>query len=332
MNTNEKTSTSKIKIIALVGVTIAALVGFTYFKYSSHTRSTENAYIGAEVIEIAGQVGGRITTLRIKNNQQVNQGDVLFEMDQAPFQIALTRAEANLAAAMQAARQDAAEISVAHAQIKQIEAELANAKNRHSRTKDLIEKNYASQQAADDTLTQTASLQAALQQARAKLEKAMAAPSKINERADVLRAQAEIAQAKLDLAHTKITAARDGLISNMSITAGSLITPGVPLFALIASNSFHVDANFKETELPGIHPGQTVEIEIDMYPGQVFHGKVDSLSGGTGSAFSLLPPQNATGNWVKIAQRVPVKIVFDPSKQTPPLRIGATATVQVHLD
>jgi len=332
MNTNNEITTFKVKMIALVGVTIAALLGFAYFKYSSHTRSTENAYIGADVIEIAGQVGGRITTLRVNNNQQVRQGDVLLEVDAAPFQIALTRAEANLATAMQAARQDAAEVAVARAQIAQIEAELTNALSRHKRTKDLIAKNYASQQAADDTLSQATSLQASLQQARAKLEKALATPSKINERSDVLRAQAEIAQAKLDLAHTKIIAERDGLISNMSITAGSLITPSVPLFALIAANSFHVDANFKETELPGIHPGQTVDIEIDMYPGQVFHGKVDSLSGGTGSAFSLLPPQNATGNWVKIAQRVPVKIVFDQLDPTLPLRIGATATVKVHLD
>lgn len=325
-------SSSKIKRIAFIGVMIAALIGFSYFKYSSHSRSTENAYVGADITEIAGQVGGRITRVHASNNQSVRRGDVLFEVDATPFHIALTRAEANLAAAMQAARQDAAEVAVARAQVAQIEAELSNARSHHNRTKDLIAKNYASQQAADDTLSQVTSLQAALQQARAKLEKALATPSNINERSDVLRARAEIAQAKLDLAHTKIIAEHDGLISNMNITVGSLITPGVPLFALIASNSFHVDANFKETELPGIHPGLAVDIEIDMYPGQILHGKVNSLSGGTGSAFSLLPPQNATGNWVKIAQRVPVKILFDPSQSIPPLRIGATATVNVHLD
>jgi membrane fusion protein (multidrug efflux system) len=102
-----------------------------------------------------------------------------------------------------------------------------------------------------------------------------------------------------------------------------------PLFALIAKDSFHIDANFKETELPGIKPGQKVDIQIDMYPGQHFSGTVESLSGGTGTAFSLLPPQNATGNWVKITQRVPVRIKIAPTDRA--LRIGATATVTVHL-
>ncbi len=105
----------------------------------------------------------------------------------------------------------------------------------------------------------------------------------------------------------------------------------MPLFALIADNSFHIDANYKETELAGIHPGQGVDIQIDMYPGQHFKGTVESLSGGTGTAFSLLPPQNATGNWVKIAQRVPVRIKFAPTDAEHPLRIGATATVSVQL-
>ncbi len=106
---------------------------------------------------------------------------------------------------------------------------------------------------------------------------------------------------------------RTGRLSNVTLTAGSLVAAGQPLFALITDNSFHIDANFKETELHGIHPGQDVDIKIDMYPGQHFKGTVESLSGGTGTAFSLLPPQNATGNWVKIAQRVPVRIKLAPT-------------------
>jgi membrane fusion protein (multidrug efflux system) len=329
---NEKTSKPKVKVFAVVGFLILIALVWAYFKFSAHSRSTENAYIGADVVEISAQVGGRVVLIKVNNNQLVKSGDVLFELDVAPFQIALTRAEANLAAALQTARQDNAEVDVARAQIAQNEAELNNARSQYTRTKNLIEQHFASQQAAEDALSKVTSLQASLQQARAKLEKAQAAPSKLEERADVLRARAEIAQAKLDLAHTKIIAERDGLISNLSLTEGNLVRPATPLFALIEQNSFHVDANFKETELPGIHPGQVVDIEVDMYPGQIFHGKVDSLSGGTGTAFSLLPPQNATGNWVKIAQRVPVKISFDKIAAERPLRIGATATVTVHLD
>jgi len=174
-------------------------------------------------------------------------------------------------------------------------------------------------------------LQASLEQARAKLSKALSAPVKTEERGDVLKAQATIDQAKLDLEHTYLTAAQDGQISNLSLTPGSMVGLGVPLFALIADNSFHIDANFKETELVGIHIGQDVDIKIDMYPGQHFKGTVESLSGGTGTAFSLLPPQNATGNWVKIAQRVPVRIKFAQTDAEHPLRIGATATVSVQL-
>ena len=190
---------------------------------------------------------------------------------------------------------------------------------------------FLTQQAADDTLARVQTLQAALDQARAKLSKALSAPAKTEERGDVLKAQAAIAQAKLDLEHTHITATEDGQISNLTLTAGSLVNAGVPLFALIANNSFHIDANFKETELVGIHPGEDVDIQIDMYPGQHFKGKVESLSGGTGTAFSLLPPQNATGNWVKIAQRVPVRIKFAQTDAEHPLRIGATATISVQL-
>ena len=174
-------------------------------------------------------------------------------------------------------------------------------------------------------------LQAALEQARAKLSKALSVPVKVEERGDVLKAQAAIAQARLDLQNTHVTAAQDGQISNLTLTEGSLVSAGVPLFALIADNSFHIDANFKETELAGIHPGQGVDIEIDMYHGQHFKGTVESISGGTGTAFSLLPPQNATGNWVKIAQRVPVRIKFAPTDAGHPLRIGATASVSVQL-
>jgi membrane fusion protein (multidrug efflux system) len=314
-------------VIVLLSIAIAV-----YIKFSAHTRSTENAYVGADVVQIAAQVGGRVTALLVNDNQMVHKGDVLFEIDPEPFRIALTRAEANLAQAMQNARQDNADAVAARAQITQTEADLINARSHYARAKDMVAKNFASQQTVDDALAKVLSLSAAMQQVQAKLNRALAAPANSDERADVLRAQAEIAQAKLDLAHTKVITGQEGFITNLSLTAGSLVAPGIPLFALIEKNSFHVDANFKETELPGIHPGQVADIEIDMYPGQPFHGKVNSLSGGTGTAFSLLPPQNATGNWVKIAQRVPVKITLDKYDDEHPLRIGATATVTVHLD
>ena len=317
--------------LAIALALLALLGGIAFYHYAGLTRSTENAYINADVVNVAAQVSGRVIDVHVADNQHVRKGDPLFDIDPEPFAIALSRAQADLALAKQAARQDSAEVSVARAQVVQIESDLANARANYARDKELVSQHFLSQQAADDAQTKSQSLQAVLEQARAKLTKALATPQQPDERGDVLKAQAAIEQAKLDLQHTHVTAAQDGQISNLTLTTGSLVAAGEPLFALIASNSFHIDANFKETELPGIHPGQDVDITIDMYPGQHFKGTVESLSGGTGTAFSLLPPQNATGNWVKIAQRVPVRIKFAQMDADHPLRIGATATVTVHL-
>ena len=319
------------KTILLILLAVAVAVGIGFEIYSSYYRSTEDAYISADVIPVAAQVSGRVTRVYVKDNQHVKKGDPLFDIDPDAYRIALERAQANLAQAMQNARQDTAEVAAARAQVEQTSLDLKNAQDNYDRAKRLVASHFLSQQAADDAHTRVQTLQAALQQARANLAKARSVPAKLQKRADVLRAQAEVAQAKLDLSNTHVIARQDGLISHMSLTPGVLVSPGAPQFALIAEDSFHIDANFKETELPGIHPGEKVDIEIDMYPGHVFHGTVESLSGGTGTAFSLLPPQNATGNWVKIAQRVPVRIKFDHIDPDRPLRIGATATVKVHL-
>ena len=319
------------RTFAIAVAFIVLLAGYAYYSYTELTRSTENAYINADVVNVAAQVSGRVTAVHVQNNQHVRKGDPLFDIDPQPFTIALTRAQAELALAMQYARQDDAEVLVAHAQIVQIESDLANAQTSYVRDKELMSRHFLSQQSVDDALTKERSLQAALEQARAKLTKAQAIPKDFNQRGDVLKARAAIAQAELDLEHTHVNAAQDGQISNFSLSAGTLIAAGESLFALIDSNSFYIDANFKETELPGIHPGQDVDISIDMYPGHKFKGTLESISGGTGTAFSLLPAQNATGNWVKIAQRVPVRIKLAPTDADHPLRIGATATVTVNL-
>jgi membrane fusion protein, multidrug efflux system len=326
----ERIKAHKHKIaIALALIALGGILAFTYLY--GRSRSTENAYINADVVNVASLVGGRVVAVHVKENQHVHQGDALFDVDPQPFAIALERAQADLALARQAARQDNAEVAAARAQVEQAESDLANARTVYSRDKELVEQHFLSQQALDDAKTHMQALQASVDQSHAKLTKALSAPVKAEERGDVLKAQAAIDQARLDLEHTHVTAAHDGQISNLSLTAGSLVSVGVPLFALIADNSFHIDANFKETELVGIRPGQDVDIKVDMYPEHPFKGAVESLSGGTGTAFSLLPPQNATGNWVKIAQRVPVRIKFAPTDAEHPLRIGATATVTVLL-
>jgi membrane fusion protein (multidrug efflux system) len=319
------------KSILVVLALIALSGGIAFIYYSGLTRSTDNAYINADVVNVASQVSGRVTAVYIRDNQHVHKGEPLFDIDPEPFEIALSRAQADLALAKQSERQDRAEISVAKAQIAQAESDLANARTSYARDRELVAQHFLSQQSLDDAHTRLQSLQAALEEARAKLAKALSAPQEPEKRGDVLKAQAAIEQAKLDLKHTHVMAAQDGQLSNVTLAAGSLVAAGEPQFALITDNSFHIDANFKETELAGIHPGQNVDIKIDMYPDHHFKGTVQSLSGGTGTAFSLLPPQNATGNWVKIAQRVPVRIKIAQTDTGYPLRIGATASVSVQL-
>ena len=321
---NKKITASAL--VALIVIGIAA-----YFILTAGIRSTENAYINADVVDVAAQVPGRVIAVYVRDNQQVHKGDPLFDIDPAPYHIALARAQADLAQAMQSAREDDAEVAASRAQVEQTSVDLGNARANYTRARELVARRFLSQQAADDAQTKVEALQAALNEAKAKLTKALSAPSDLDERADVLKARADVAQAKLNLGYTHVVAEQDGEITNLSLTPGTLVALGRPLFALIAKNSFHIDANFKETQLSGIHPGQPVDIDIDMYPDHRFHGTVESLSGGTGTAFSLLPPQNATGNWVKIAQRVPVRIKLDKLDPEYPLRIGATATVKVHI-
>lgn len=319
----------KFFVLAILLLLLLAASAFKYF--SRNTRSTENAYINATVESVAAQVSGRVIALHIKENQHINQGDALFDLDPKPYAIALEDAQADLAQAKQNARQDSAEIDMAKAQIDQNKIDLANARSINTRDKKLVAQHYLSQQALDDAKTRMQGLHAALAHAQAKLTRAHAAPENTQERGDVLRAQAAIDQAKLNLERTHVTARHDGQINNLTLTTGSMVGIGAPLFAIIEKNSFYIDANFKETQLSGIHAGQVVDIQVDMYPEHPFKGIVESLSGGTGTAFSLLPPQNATGNWVKIAQRVPVRIKILSNDSLHPLRIGATATVTVHL-
>lgn len=320
------------KPVIVVFLLLALSGGIAFYYLTPATRSTENAYLNADVVNVASEVAGRITRVHVTDNQHVHKGDALFDIDPEPYAIALAKAEAQLAQALQSANQDNAEIRVAQAQIRQSESDLANALRIDARDKKLVAQHFLSQQTQDDAQTRVQGLQASLEQAKAKLARARSAPGKTDERGDVLTAKAAIQQARLNLSHTRVAAAQDGQISNLTLTEGEMIGAGTPLFALIANNSFHIDANFKESQLPGIRPGEKVDIQIDMYPGVHFEGTVESLSGGTGTAFSLLPAQNATGNWVKIAQRVPVRIKLAPTDGDHPLRIGATTTVSVHLE
>jgi membrane fusion protein, multidrug efflux system len=330
----ERISVRKLlKWIIIGGVLLAiVLFGVRYWRYSQLYLSTDNAYLNANTVEVAAQVSGPVIKVYVSNNQAVKEGDPLFDIDPRPFEVALDRARAQLRLAQQSVSQQSAAVLAAEAQVAQRQAELLNARRVNARDQQLVKRGFFSQQGAEAAYTQVATAEAALHAAQANLEQARSALGDTGpQNANVQAAEAAVRQAELDLQHTHVVATANGSIANLSLRPGNVVQPGVPLFALISNQEFWADANFKETELESSGPGSEATITTDMYPDHPFQGVVESVSGGSGQAFSLLPPQNATGNWVKVTQRVPVRVRITNPDPRFPLRIQTTATVEIDL-
>ena len=319
-------------VLIVLGVIVAAAAGAWYWHVSSQRQVTDNAYVNARIVQVSSLVMGQVVNVPIHDNQYVHKGAVLFEVDRRPFEAALAEAEGKLREAEQGTRQDESDVLAAQADTAQQAAALTNAEANLGRTTQLVHQNFMSKQAEDDARMRVNAARAAVAAAKAHVEKARAALATHGGTTPAVHvAQAEVEKAQLDLEHAVVRAPEDGWITHFDLTPGTVVSPGNPLFAIVVGNSFWVDANFKETELAGVVPGRPATIVVDMYPDHTFHGHVQSLAGGTGAAFSLLPAQNANGNWVKVAQRVPVRIsITDPDPRFP-LRVGATATVTVAI-
>ena len=326
--------TQKLKhpILWLVILMLAGSGTYWYWQQGQQYEATENAYVNAHVVHVAAQVTGQVMSMPLQDNQLVQQGATLLTIDPAPFQIAVDRATAQLQRARFQVKRSAATLRDVEAIVRQREAELRNAIANDERSQNLLSRNLISREKADLTATQLSIAQAALESAQARLAAEQANLGSGGEQNESIReAAAALEQAKLDLRNCEVKAPVTGYVSNLTARAGDVIARNQALFALIDASEFWIDANFKETQLASVKPGSDVEVRIDMYPGKVFKGQVDSISGGSGTAFSLLPAQNATGNWVKIAQRVPVKIkVLDPDSKFP-LRIGTSGSVRVKI-
>jgi Multidrug resistance efflux pump len=319
-------------VLIVLGMLVAAVAGAWYWHESSQRQETDNAYVNARIVQVSSLVMGQVTSVPIHENQYVHKGDVLFELDRRPFEAALGEAEGKLRQAQQGTRQDQSDVLAAQADAARSSADLANAQSNLTRTTQLVRQNFMSKQAADDAQARVAAARAGLAAAQARIEKARAALTTTGGSTPAVRvAQAEVEKATLDLEHAVVRAPEEGWVTRFDLTPGTVVTPGNPLFAIVVGNSFWVDANFKETELAGVVAGRPATIIVDMYPKHPFHGKVESIAGGTGAAFSLLPAQNANGNWVKVAQRVPVRISVADPDPAHPLRVGATATVSVSI-
>ncbi|MGB9153475.1 MAG: HlyD family secretion protein [Alphaproteobacteria bacterium] len=336
------------QLVALVLVLGGILFGAFYVYTHRFEESTDDAAISGHTVTVSAKVEGYVKTLNIDDNQQVKAGDVLLEIDPEDYITRRDHAQAALdaaKAAMQGSQnnEDTTVISApsnldaAQAQVNAAQANLDKAVDDLHRMQRLSNE-ARSQEQLEQAVANEKSMRANLESAQAKLRSAQTAPNTIaqakNDRdqlaAQVQQAAADLAQAEIDLANTKIVAPIDGRITNRSVERGNYVKPGAPLASLVG-NDLWVVANFKETQLKHMHAGQPVKIDIDAYPDTVFTGKVDSIQSGTGAYFSAFPPENATGNFVKIVQRVPVKITFDHAPDAA-LALGPGISVDPTVD
>jgi len=321
-----------MKWLLFVVIAAAAAAAFAWSQLSRQARTTDNAYVGADTMPVAAQIAGRVVRVHVKANSAVAAGQPLFDLDDRPYKVAVERAQAKLAQARLQARESVAELAAAQAEAQRVEHLISQAGARLARTHELSRQGFIASQATDDAQAQLSVEVAALEAAKARVRRASTtAYANVEQHPAVLQAAAEVQQAVLDLEYTRITAPAAGRVTNLRLTAGTQVQAHATQFVLVAEDGYWVDANFKEGELPGIVPGLRARVELDAMPGTVFGGVVESISAGTGAAFALLPPQNATGNWVKTAQRVPVRIRLTDVPAERPLPIGASATVRVAL-
>lgn len=299
---------------------------FYYFRYIAPYEDTDDAFIDGNVTLVSPRVAGQVTQLLINDNEEVHSNDVLVEIDPRDYQAALDQANADLAAAQSQLDSARAQVEVSESKVVQAQAAVTAAEAQDQRASadlkryESVESRAVSKTDFDLAQAQARSAAANLAAARSQVKAAHAEVSLSRAgvetaTAAVQQAQARLEQAKLNLSYTKIIAPFDGRITARTVQVGSYVQPGQALFALVPRDVW-VTANFKETQLTFMRPGQPVEVHVDAYPTHDFKATVNSLQAGTGARFSLLPPENAVGNYVKVVQRVPVKIVFDEQLPT----------------
>jgi membrane fusion protein, multidrug efflux system len=292
--------------------------------------STSDAYVGAHVVHVAPQVSGTVEAVGPASYSHVAKGDLLVRIDQRQFRAAVDMAAAGLAQARQKVATLESVVNQAKADLTARKAALEDAAKEAERVKKLVadgELPNARGDAQLAALREAGAGVAAAESAVASAEAALGTPGDRNPL--VLAAKAKLEQARLNLANTTIVAPADGYVGKVSARPGSLADAGIEIMQLVETGTWWVDANFKENDLNRIRPGQTATVTIDMLPARQLTGKVVALSPASGAVFSLFPPDNATGNWVKVAQRFPVRIRLDPPKDAGDLRLGASSRVTV---
>ncbi len=329
--------------VGAILLTLAAAGGYIYWDYASRFESTDDAFIEARQFSVAPKISGYITAVPVSDNQHVNAGEVIAKIDDRDFRNALEQAQAQVAAAEANIRNiDAqmnvqqAQITASQAQVDQAQAALAFAQQQEERYHQLAAREAGSVQMAQQTA-------ATLRQDQAAVTSAQAAANVTQRQLDALKAQrgaaeaslaqanAQRDQAQLNLSYTTVTAAQPGRIANLTVAVGQFAQTGTSL-TMFVPDEIWVTANYKETQLDQMRPDQPVTLNIDAYPERDIHGHVASIQSGSGTAFSLLPAENATGNFVKVVQRVPVKIVMENPPADVALGPGMSVEPSVRVD
>lgn len=322
----KKKQKRKLLIIGAAALVVLAVVVIYYLHFIAPYESTDDAFIDGYVTIVSSRVPGQVARLLVRDNQKVGEGEVLVELDPRDYETSLTNAEADLATAHSQSAEAQAQVKVSHAKVAQAQAAVTAAEAVYQRAADdlkryqAVEINAVSKSAFDQAQAQARSADADLEAARSQVKAAQAqeilsVAAVETAAAEVQQAEAKVRQAQLNLSYTKIIAPVPARVTARTVDVGNYVQPGQALLALVPTNVW-VTANFKETQLTYMRPGNAVEVHIDAYPNQNLKARVDSLQAGTGARFSLLPPENAVGNYVKVVQRVPVKIVFDDTLPT----------------
>ena len=321
--------------LMVLGPVIVAVVAAYLYLTGGRFESTDDANVQSARVAISANVAGRVQDIAVRDNQAVHRDDILFRLDDAPFRIAVDEASAQLASAR-------LQIESLKANYRQRQSELTSAKDtlafqqtEYDRQKRLLGSGIASQSqvdrathALDEARAQVAGAQ---QQISAVIANLGGNPNIEPDRHPLVQqAQALLDRAKLNLSYTVVKAPSDGIVTRVEqLQVGTYISASAPVFALVSTGNIWIEANFKEDQLTHMRVGQAASVEVDSYPGKTFEGKVASVSPGTGSQFSVLPPENATGNWVKVVQRLPVRVELEHLDPAFPLHAGLSANVSV---
>jgi membrane fusion protein (multidrug efflux system) len=329
------------KNLIRVGIVLLALLmvgtGIGYWIYIHIFVSTNDAYVTGYMGVISPRVPGRVAKIIVDNNQHVTPGQVMVTLEPQDYQTAVAQAAGNLGRLRQELAQAYVRVATARTRVPEAEANFHMASLDKTRYTNLFKRHTVSRQTLDQVETRYRITQAMLHKAQRELKESLAAIGgstdiPLEEQPAIKEAKAKLDQARLNLEYTKITAQIEGYITKRQVQVGNWVQPGQPLMMLVplTTSQLWIQANYKETELTHMYIGQPARVRVDSYPKVEFKGRVDSIMAGTGSAFSLLPPENATGNWVKVVQRVPVKItLIPPYPANRPLRLGMSTEVTV---